>query len=182
MLEHMILGIVCRCDATGYDIKKIIETKICMFYKPSFGSLYPALKRLVDKKFLTTYEIMQGARKKVGYRITEAGKENFMEWLSEPLDMEAGNDKNLVKIYFYDVLPEDIRSERIAQYESDCVKYLNHLEELEQELMTQIDIEKDYYKMSTLFYGITVTKASLKWLAAIREKRNMETLEEGRFV
>ena len=104
MLEHMILGIAFQQDATGYDIKKIIETKICMFYKPSFGSLYPALKRLVEKNFLVTYEKMQGARKKIVYQITESGRNAFMEWLSLPLDINEGANKNLVRIYFYDLL------------------------------------------------------------------------------
>ena len=114
MLEYMILGIVYHQDATGYDIKKIIETKICMFYKPSFGSLYPALKRMVEKKFLTTYEVFQGARRKIAYRITEDGKTSFLEWLAIPLDIKEGADKNLVKIYFYDFRPLRLRSHPLA--------------------------------------------------------------------
>lgn len=172
MLEHMILGIVCQQDATGYDIKKIIETKICMFYKPSFGSLYPALKRLVEKELLVTYEKMQGARKKIIYHITDCGRNSFMEWLSLPLDIKEGANKNLVRIYFYDLLPDQIRNSRLLQYEKDSTQYLENLEKLEKELYDKVDLKKDYYKLSTLFYGITVTKASISWCRAIREKAN----------
>ena len=176
MLEYMILGIVYHQDATGYDIKKIIETKICMFYKPSFGSLYPALKRMVEKKFLTTYEVFQGARRKIAYRITEDGKTSFLEWLAIPLDIKEGADKNLVKIYFYDLLVETDRNDRLLQYEKDSMQYLANLEKLEKELYEKIDVKKDYYKLSTLFYGITVTRTSKEWCRAIREQIDLETL------
>ena len=46
MLESIILGMVSDNDFTGYDIKKLIENGIGVFYKASYGSLYPALKRL----------------------------------------------------------------------------------------------------------------------------------------
>ncbi|WP_081905926.1 PadR family transcriptional regulator [Kineothrix alysoides] len=36
-------------DLTGDDIKKLIENGIGTFYKASFGSLYPALKKLTEK-------------------------------------------------------------------------------------------------------------------------------------
>lgn len=176
MLEHMILGIACQQDATGYDIKKIIETKICMFYKPSFGSLYPALKRLVDKDFLVTYEKMQGARKKIVYQITETGRSSFMEWLSLPLDINEGANKNLVRIYFYDLLPAQIRNAQLLQYEKDSMQYLENLEKLEKELYEKVDMEKNYYKLSTLFYGITVTKTSIAWCRAIRENVDLKNL------
>lgn len=64
MLESIILGMVSDNDFTGYDIKKLIENGIGVFYKASYGSLYPALKRLTDKGCLTTYEKPQGGRKK----------------------------------------------------------------------------------------------------------------------
>lgn len=176
MLEHMILGIVFQKEATGYDIKKIIETKICMFYKPSFGSLYPALRRLAEKNAIAAYEEMQGARKKIVYQITEVGRSIFMEWLSLPMQIGEGADKNLVRIYFYDLLPEKLREERLLQYEKDSMQYLEQLEKLEQELHAKIDLQKDYYKLSTLFYGITVTKASIEWCRMIRQRMDLQTL------
>ena len=52
MLESIALGMLLEKDLTGYDIKKFIENGIGVFYKASFGSLYPALKRLTEKGYL----------------------------------------------------------------------------------------------------------------------------------
>lgn len=85
-------------------------------------------------------------------------------------------DKNLVKIYFYDLLAETDRNDRLLQYERDSMQYLENLEKLEKELYEKVDLQKDYYKFSTLFYGIIVTRTSIEWCRAIREKIDLETL------
>ena len=77
MLESIALGMLLEKDLTGYDIKKFIENGIGVFYKASFGSLYPALKRLTEKGYLTTRDKPQGSRKKIFYHITEEGRKQF---------------------------------------------------------------------------------------------------------
>ena len=46
MLESIILGMVSDNDFTGYDIKKLIENGIGVFYKASYGSLLSDRKRI----------------------------------------------------------------------------------------------------------------------------------------
>lgn len=74
MLGYIILGMVHENNLTGYDIKKYIENGIGTFYRASFGSLYPTLKKLVEKGRLVTHENPQGGRQKIYYGITEDGK------------------------------------------------------------------------------------------------------------
>lgn len=77
MLESIVLGMVLDKDLTGYDIKKIIKNGIGVFYKESFGSLYPALKRLTQKGFLTTCEKPQGSRQKIFITLQVRGRTSF---------------------------------------------------------------------------------------------------------
>lgn len=85
MLESIILGMVSDNDFTGYDIKKLIENGIGVFYKASYGSLYPALKRLTDKGCLTTYEKPQGGRKKFSTTSQKRDKNSFSTGWFHPL-------------------------------------------------------------------------------------------------
>ena len=64
MLESIILGMVSDNDFTGYDIKKLIENGIGVFYKASYGSLYPALKRLTDKGCFNNLRKTSGRQEK----------------------------------------------------------------------------------------------------------------------
>ncbi len=55
----------------GYEIMKALEERFHGFYKPSPGSIYPALRALLAKGFVT---VAGGERRKT-YRITAKGQE-----------------------------------------------------------------------------------------------------------
>ena len=84
MLESIALGMLLEKDLTGYDIKKFIENGIGVFYKASFGSLYPALKRLTEKGYLTTRDKPQGSRKKIFLPHNRGGTETIFSTGSPP--------------------------------------------------------------------------------------------------
>ena len=176
MLESLILGMVINEDLTGYDIKKLIETNIGTFYKASFGSLYPALKRLTQKKSLTSYEKPLGNRKKTFYHITDEGKQMFLQWLTSPMDILDGTNPNLAKIYFFDSLPDKIRSVQLSIYEMNSVSYLKKLETLEKKYDAMENKDCYYYKLSTLYYGICVTKKTIEWCRHINQRRPLNEL------
>lgn len=51
MLEYIILGFLLSKDLTGYDLKQRMAKSTSFFFDASFGSIYPALKRLEAKKY-----------------------------------------------------------------------------------------------------------------------------------
>lgn len=169
MLEYIVLGMVLDKALTGYDIKKYIENGIGVFYKASFGSLYPALKKLTQKGYLTMYEQPQGNRQKKFYQITEEGKKVFFEWLTEPLNLLDGANVHLAKIYFFDRLKPDIREQQLLAHEINNTNYLHKLEALEKSFDKMDHKDCFYYKLSTLYYGICITRESIRWCRHIRK-------------
>lgn len=176
MLDFIIVGMVFDEAHTGYDIKKYIENGIGVFYKASYGSLYPSLKKLTNKGYLTMFEQPQGGRQKKYYQITEQGQIAFLEWLSTPMDLNDNTDNHLAKVYFFDKLPVEIRKQQLHEYEINNVNYLRKLQELEKHF-SQIE-NKDcfYYKLSTLYYGICIIKDNIKWCQHIREGKSLSEL------
>lgn len=168
MLESIILGMVLENDFTGYDIKKKIENGIGVFYKASYGSLYPALKRLSEKGFLTTTEKPQGGRQKIFYHITDAGKNQFLDWLISPIDIFEGTNTHLAKVYFFDKLPADIRDRQLLEFQINYEHYLEKLIALKKEFDRMEHKETFYYKLSTLYYGICITQKIIAWCRHIR--------------
>ena len=82
----LCLGALHFGDASGYEIKKLFEEgDFRFFYETSFGSIYPALSRLVEDGLALVSEQAQDKRpdKKV-YSITEKGRDLFAESLREP--------------------------------------------------------------------------------------------------
>src|SRR5215475_13432964 len=82
----LCLGALHFGDASGYEIKKLFEEgDFSFFYETSFGSIYPALSRLVEDGLALVSEQAQDKRpdKKV-YSITEKGRDLFADSLREP--------------------------------------------------------------------------------------------------
>ncbi|TCL59310.1 PadR family transcriptional regulator [Kineothrix alysoides] len=179
MLESIILGMVLEHDLTGYDIKKMIENGIGVFYKASYGSLYPALKRLTEKGFLTTSEKPQGGRKKIFYHITKEGQDHFFEWLSSPMDIFEGTNTHLSKVYFFDKLSPEIRERQLFEYEINNRNYLKKLLDLEKKFNELENSECFYYKLSTLYYGIGIMQKAIGWCQHIRMQRPLSDLIES---
>ena len=169
MLEYIAMGMVLHEALTGYDIKKEIEAGIGNFYSASHGSLYPALKKLTDKGYLTLTEQPYGNRIKKYYEATESGKAAFLEWLSSPFDPNSRSDSLLARIYFFGELPEDLRERQLREHELFYQQTLRRLQALEESLSVSDDI--DYFEMSTLYLGLGYLQDCIRWLRHIRERK-----------
>ena len=176
MLDYIILGMIYDDNLTGYDIKKYIENGIGVFYKASYGSLYPALKKLTEKGFLTMYEEPLGGRQKNYYKITNEGKKVFLDWLVLPINVLDGTNTHLAKVYFFDKLSSDIRERQLLEYEINNENYLRKLQALENDFDKMDNKDCFYYKLSTLYYGICITQETLRWCRHIREGKPLRTL------
>lgn len=178
MLEFIILGILFEETLTGYKLKKRIREKVGTFYRASFGSLYPLLKKLLKKDYLIMFEKPQGERQRKYYRITPKGEEVFFEWLKSPINLSDTTDYQLAKIYFFDKLPPQIRNEQLKEYELNSINALRKLQALKREIEQG---QSNYYQNSTLYYGINVLQQTIKWCRHIRHLRPLEKLIEEDF-
>lgn len=83
--KTLCLGVLTLGDASGYEIKKYVEEgPFSHFHHTSFGSIYPALKKLRDEGLVNCQEVAQDGRpdKKV-YSLTEAGTKAFVAAISQ---------------------------------------------------------------------------------------------------
>ncbi|MCI9413914.1 MAG: PadR family transcriptional regulator [Clostridiales bacterium] len=179
MLEFIVMGMVYEQELTGYDIKKMIEKGVGVFYRASYGSLYPLLGRLTGKGLLTMREQPQGGRARKLYRATEQGRQAFMSWLSTPVEVADGRDTQLVKVYFFDRLPRMQRDCQLRAYEENNRRFLEKLRGLEKQFDKRENRDAHYYKLSTLYYGIGILEETLRWCEKVREERPFSDGKEG---
>ncbi len=80
VLELCVLAVLARKDCYGFELVSQVSRSVSM----SEGTVYPLLKRLRDDGLLNTYlvESTEGPPRKY-YKLTERGKENYMELLGE---------------------------------------------------------------------------------------------------
>ena len=94
VLSFAILGVLSDGELHGYELRKRLTTVLGPFRALSYGSLYPALKRmnttgLIEETSVTpaidsTAPALTGRRARVVYAITAEGKEVFSEWANRP--------------------------------------------------------------------------------------------------
>jgi len=171
MLEYIIMGMVIEKELTGYDIKKEVDNSIGNFYKINYGRLYPALTKLTEKGYLTMSEQTQGKRLKKYYKVTELGKQAFLEWLSSPIDPSMSLELQLAKLFFYGELPKEIRDKRLQGYEIIVEQGLQQLQNIASTLPDEGISDKDYFGISTLYYGLQNAHTTLRWLKHIRQQK-----------
>jgi len=180
MFEYIVMGMALHEARTGYDIKKRIEAGIGNLYKASHGSLYPALKRLTAKGYLTMAEQMQGNRLKKYYQATAAGKAAFLEWLALPFDPNANGDTYLAKIFLFGELPKETRAQRLQEYEFYTQQTLLQLQTIEKQLSTAHLNDREYFELSTFYFSYQILQNAIRWIGYIKEQKPLSTfLHEG---
>ena len=101
--ETLCLGLLTDGPKSGYTIKQLLSGPLNQMYNLSFGSIYPALNKLMDEKHVTCKQHTQDKKpdKKV-YTITKKGIINFEEvLLSEASDyLRSGNYGDQIKSEF----------------------------------------------------------------------------------
>lgn len=177
MLGTIILGILLGGEPlTGYELRKIIQKGVGVFYRASYGSLYPALEKLEKRGHVTVEERHQGGRRKNYYTITESGAALFRAWLVAPMEAADNPNTHLAKVYFFDRLPPEDARKQLLDYEENNRRALEELRALEQDFAAREGMEAHYYKLATLYYGILMTEETLRWCRHIRERAPLADL------
>ncbi|TYP68078.1 virulence activator alpha [Paenibacillus methanolicus] len=173
MLEYAILGLLMEGKLSGYDIKKTMDSSVGLFYRASYGSLYPALKRMAERGWLSVEELASSKNKKL-YAMLPEGEAAFKAWLAEPLQMSRS--ELLIKIFFYDYLDEETRQSNLAEYQQKLAVERGRLAAVEgivsKELAALPNPRDYYYRVSVLSYGIDYFEMEQQWIRSIKEGMN----------
>lgn len=100
-LEYIILGFLMSSEMSGYDLKQKMTESTSNFFDAGYGSIYPTLKRMEAKSFISLREIVEGGKYKKLYAITELGKSEFLNWLELPVEFSRTKTDHLIKIFFF---------------------------------------------------------------------------------
>lgn len=155
----LCLGILSFGNATGYEIKKMVEDGMFNhFIEASYGSIYPALTRMTEDGLLTCREEIQTGRpdKKV-YAITQAGRTELEATLSE----HPRDDKFKSEFLFIMLLSKNLPRTHVAQI------YLKRLEDVRAEYDMIRKMAGECDEAGTRFvtgYGLAIFEAKIKYL------------------
>ncbi|MGY1615895.1 PadR family transcriptional regulator [Geodermatophilus sp. SYSU D00691] len=190
MLEFAILGLLQQASMHGYELRKELASLLGGLRTISFGSLYPALKRLHAAGYITTAEPdpkallpadappLTGRRGKVVYTITAEGKERFHELVSQT-GPEAYDDGGLfgVRLAFFRHTAADARL-RILEGRRRTVE--RQREGLRSSLARTRE-RLDRYTLELQRHGLDSVDREVRWLSELidSERRASERPASG---
>lgn len=98
--KYVILGLLYSENLTGYEIKKIIDSRMTFFWNESYGQIYPSLKKIKEEQLIEEVTDEVNKKKKNKYAITQKGREVFEDWLLLENNKDNIRIEILLKIYF----------------------------------------------------------------------------------
>ncbi len=168
MQDKILLGFLMDGPKTGYQVRALMEKSTSFFFNTSYGSIYPAFQKLESGGFVRVEERVESGKLKKIYSLTPAGEELFREWLGQGISLSRVRDEALLKIFFYDFLPQQERRRRIGDYIRDLEGQVEELKALQVNLQS---LPVDFCKMATLRFGIDYYSFVREWLVRFLEEQ-----------
>jgi DNA-binding PadR family transcriptional regulator len=182
MLEVAVLGLLKERPMHGYQLSRELSDAHGPFWRVSYGSLYPTLRRLEREGAIEAASEgepdapgknrQKGSRRKTVYRITEAGERMFLDLLQEaPQEGQAEDARFRVRLAFFRYLPPEARIRLMERRRGT----------LEQRLAAMDDAIRtgtnDDYRRAVLEHSRAVTGSDIAWLTGLiqTERSRIET-------
>jgi DNA-binding PadR family transcriptional regulator len=203
MLELAVLGLLKDKQMHGYELRKQLGAMLGPFWQVSWGSLYPALRRLAKsgavekvtdetpkkrttKRARTTVRAtktkaarnttISSGRRKTVYRITPLGDEMFAEMLEETA-AAADAEHFTLKLAFFRYLPPESRvallERRRAYLQEKLAQFKSNMRDYKERI--------DSYTLALHDHGMASTQSDIDWIdELIDRERHATTPRIGR--
>jgi len=150
-----LLGFLMHRSMTGYELKKFFSMSFSFFSGLSYGSIYPALRKMEKAGLITMRpEVRDGAPNRKVYTITRAGRKAFIAALRSPLPVERHKNAFLMRLFFFAHLPQKERLET-------ATGYLDSIKQAQKELETtrpKIEAHADRHQHLCFQFGVNTLR------------------------
>lgn len=179
-LELAVLGLLHEAPMHGYELRKRLNLMLGWGRLLSYGSLYPALKKMLKADWIEERTVQQDGtrqsrRPRIVYQLTPAGEDEFVRLMSEvgPNAWEDGNFD--IRFAFFGRTDMEIR---LRVLEGRRSRLQERLEKVQSQLsMTQAEVDR--YAAELQRHGVESVEREVKWLSdLINAERNQQPLNK----
>ena len=175
-VRMVILGLLRERPLYGYEIKQIIEEHMSDWTSIAFGSIYFALDKLAEEKFVEKVEVEQEGKRpsRSVYQITQLGREEFLRLLRDSWQQFERQYFSLdICLFFLDSLPIEEVKKYLQIRKSTLQAALGQIEGHRTEQLALPEITP----LAAAIFNHTLvhTQAELDWVTDLLQK-----LESGK--
>lgn len=171
-MDYLILGLLILSPMTGYELQKFIRNNLALICSHSAGSVQASLSKLEKEKKVIYRESVEGKRRKKIFTITQAGRDAFSVWVSQPMQADKVKNMELSRLFFAGLAKPEERAASIRNYIEQIEKTRSILCAI-REGFHQIDQREmpagtDWQQVLrfqgyTLDYGIDAAEFEISW-------------------
>ena len=164
MLELAILGLLLESPMHGYELRKRLTGLLGAFRAFSYGSLYPALRRMQADCLIAEDAAPEGIpklrRARRVYRLTDAGKQRFAELVADTGPQNFSDDGFGVHLAFFNRTPAEARMRILEGRRSRLEERLARI----REASTRNRERMDGYTIALQQHGEERAEREVRWL------------------
>ncbi len=176
LAQFVILGLLKDRPMHGYEIKQRFEHISGLFWKVSYGSLYPALRKLSAEGYIFQQPAPEDHAGRKVFHLTESGQDALLAWLREAgnFDELNRNSRNefMLRLTFFTYLPKIEALDLVNRRLGNIRRKLDELVAKTDEIRRRNE-KGDYYRRAMLDYIVRSVRTEMNWLEDILAGKEM---------
>lgn len=156
MLDLAVLGLLRDGPRHGYDLKQSLAD--LGYVRISFGSLYPALRRLEKRGLI---EAVRATGRRKSYRLTKAGLDELDVLLRAEPETSEEDRRFSLRLAFFRYLEPKLRIRSLERRRNQLVERMG---EAQRALGKATRRESDRYTLALMRRTVITTQADIAWL------------------
>lgn len=159
MIEMALLGVLKDRSMHGYELKKQLNAQLGQFWQVSYGSLYPAIKRLEKSGAVERVYPREHVKRRLNvYRITPDGEEMFRTMIAEHSAVDDARFSLKMALFRY--MDSGARVELLERRRAYLADKLADLRTKLRNYKERLDA----YTYRLMEHGVDTTTADLEWV------------------
>lgn len=126
-MEKIILSLVLLRAMTIYEMRTYIQKNLSAVCSDSLGSLQIAIKKLLEKGYISVNEFVENNTLKKQYSITDEGVNYYKDIVGTPINIQKMKTMEEGKLFFLGIAPGERRVACLKAYISDLEEEYNKL-------------------------------------------------------
>ncbi|MCR4692166.1 MAG: PadR family transcriptional regulator [Lachnospiraceae bacterium] len=108
-MENIILSLILLKAMTIYEMRTYIQQNLSTVCSDSLGSMQTAIKKLLEKGYISVTEYVDNNTLKKQYHITAEGVKYYKSWVGTPINWQKMKSMEEGKFFFLGIAPGERR-------------------------------------------------------------------------
>lgn len=176
--RYVLLGLLQEEDLSGYEMKKIIDTRMSLFWQESFGQIYPELSKMTEEGLIMISNTgLEGNIKheKIRCKITSSGKKELKKWMEEENEKDTVRSEFLLKMFLSTPKNMEEMWKHVIKFKEKSEQKLELLNLYESQLKQIVEVHNNHRQiLHVLNLGIRQARLYIDWSEEILRDMKME--------